>query len=348
MRSRPMIVAAVLVALTIGSGWTFLQNTSTATNMTDAAETFLGSLTAEQKEKAFFAKYEAPERLGWHFIPKAERKGLQIREMTEPQRKAAHALLRSTLSQTGYDKATQIMQLEQILHELEEAKGSRRFARDPQRYYFTIFGTPGSTERWGLSIEGHHLSLNFVVADGKVISSTPTFFATNPAIVMNQVKGGAKKGTRVLDKEETLGFELVNSLTAEQAKTAIIAEKAPREIRAAGEPQPPTDAAVGIKYGDLEQPQQDIMRKLVQSYFAKLPKDVAKETLDAIIASGPDDVRFAWAGAKKPGIGHYYRIQGSSFLIEFVNTQPDPAGNPANHIHCVWRNMKGDFALPIK
>jgi hypothetical protein len=348
MKSRTMIVATAMLAITISSGWTFLKTTSTATSMTEAAETFLGSLTAEQKEKAFFAKYAAPERVGWHFIPKAERKGLQIKEMTEPQRKAAHALLRSTLSQVGYDKATQIMQLEQILHELEEAKGTRRFARDPQRYYFTIFGTPGPTERWGLSIEGHHLSLNFVVADGSVISSTPTFFATNPAIVMNQVKGGAKKGTRVLDEEETLGFELVNSLNDEQAKTAIIAEKAPREIRGAGEPQPPTDAAVGIKYGDLTQPQQAIMRKLVHSYFEKLPEDVAKETLDAIIAAGPNDVRFAWAGAKKPGIGHYYRIQGSSFLIEFVNTQPDPAGNPANHIHCVWRNMKGDFALPIK
>ncbi len=348
MKSRTMIVAAAFLVLTFGGGWTFLKTTSTATDMTDAAETFLGSLTAEQKEKAFFAKYEAPERVGWHFIPKAERKGLQIKEMTEPQRKAAYALLRSTLSQIGYDKATQIMQLEQILHELEEAKGTRRFARDPQRYYFTIFGTPASTGRWGLSIEGHHLSLNFVVADGSVISSTPTFFATNPAIVKNQVEGGAKKGTRVLDKEETLGFELVNSLSAEQAKTAIIAEKAPREIRAAGEPQPPTDAAVGIRYGDLEEEQKSIMRQLVRAYLVKLPEDVHKETLDAIFASGPDNVRFAWAGAKKPGIGHYYRIQGSSFLIEFVNTQPDAAGNPANHIHCVWRNMKGDFALPIK
>ncbi|MEO1972064.1 MAG: DUF3500 domain-containing protein, partial [Pirellulaceae bacterium] len=49
----------------------------------------------------------------------------------------------------------------------------------------------------------------------------------------------------------------------------------------------------------------------------------------------------------KPGIGHYYRIQGPTFLIEFVNTQPDAAGNPANHIHCVWRDMKGDFAIPV-
>ena len=44
---------------------------------------------------------------------------------------------------------------------------------------------------------------------------------------------------------------------------------------------------------------------------------------------------------------HYYRIQGPTFLIEFVNTQPDPAGNPANHIHCVWRDMQGDLGIPI-
>lgn len=349
MKPRTLIVAAALLALTSGGGWAFLRTTSTAANMTGAAEAFLGSLTAEQKEKAFFAKYEAPERLGWHFIPKAERKGLQIKEMTEPQRKAAHALLRSTLSQIGYDKATQIMQLEKILHELEEAKGTRRFARDPQRYYFTIFGTPSATERWGLSIEGHHLSLNYVVADGNVISSTPSFFATNPAIVMDQVEGGAKKGTRVLDKEEELAFQLVNSLSDEQAKTAIIDATAPKEIRAAGDPQPPAEAAVGIRFGDLEESQKRLMHQIFHAYVSKLPEDVAKESIEAVSAAGgPDDVRFAWAGATKPGIGHYYRIQGSTFLIEFVNTQPDPSGNPANHIHCVWRNMKGDFALPIK
>ena len=47
----------------------------------------------------------------------------------------------------------------------------------------------------------------------------------------------------------------------------------------------------------------------------------------------------------RPGIGHYYRIQGPTFLIEFVNTQPDAEGNPASHIHCVWRDPRGDFAL---
>ena len=78
-----------------------------------------------------------------------------------------------------------------------------------------------------------------------------------------------------------------------------------------------------------------------------LPEDVGAERMQAIVDAGPENVRFAWAGAMKPGVGHYYRIQGPSFLIEFVNTQPDPAGNPANHIHCVWRDMRGDFGKSI-
>ena len=65
-------------------------------------------------------------------------------------------------------------------------------------------------------------------------------------------------------------------------------------------------------------------------------------------AAGFDKVHFAWAGATEPGVGHYYRVQGPTCLVEFVNTQPDAAGNIANHIHCYWRDIRGDFALPAQ
>ena len=79
-----------------------------------------------------------------------------------------------------------------------------------------------------------------------------------------------------------------------------------------------------------------------------MPAEVATERLSAIEQAGFEKVYFAWMGAEKPGIGHYYKIQGPTFLIEFVNTQADAAGNPANHIHCLWRDMRGDFGIPIK
>jgi hypothetical protein len=238
------------------------------------------------------------------------------------------------------------MELEIILRELEKARKGP--LRDPERYFFTVFGKPEGSGRWGLSVEGHHLSLNFVVENGHVVSSTPTVFAANPATVMSEVPGGQPKGTRLLAKEETRAFELLASLNAEQLKTAVIDATAPREVRAAGEPQPPQTAPAGIPASQLSESQRKMLNSLIESYTENLPDQVAQDRWNAIRMGGSENVHFAWAGAQKPGVGHYYRVQGPTFLIEFVNTQADAAGNVANHIHSIWRDMRGDFAIPVK
>lgn len=325
-------------------GLTYFAAANPGSTMTGDAVAFVDSLDAEQKKIALM-EFGSPERLGWHFIPKDERKGLQIKHMTEAQQTKAFSLLKSALSEMGYNKATQIMELEKLLNEFEAGKG--RWQRDYQRYYFTIFGTPAADSKWALSMEGHHLSLNFVVDNNRLISTTPQFFASNPAVVKNDNKVGIKVGTRVLAKEETLAFELVNSLNEAQKAKAIIADKAPAEIREAGSPQPPVTAPEGISYSDLTDTQKNLLLNLADEYAKAAPAVVAKERIDLMHFDGLDSIHFAWAGATEPGIGHYYRIQGKSFLIEFVNTQPDAAGNPANHIHCVWRDLRGDFALPL-
>ncbi|MCA9091045.1 MAG: DUF3500 domain-containing protein [Planctomycetaceae bacterium] len=344
-RTQIRITAALLLGGLLSSlGYTYYREVATGEAMTQAGSAFVTSLDAEQQKTAVL-EYANPERMGWHFIPKDHRKGLQVKHMTPAQQKAAHHLLRSALSEAGYSKATRIMDLENLLNELEGGKG--RNIRDSQRYYFTLFGQPTDDGRWGLSVEGHHLSLNFVVEKGKVISSTPQFFATNPAVVKTKNSVNVPVGTRVLAQEELLAFELVNSLSAEQAKVAIIADKAPAEIREAGSVQPPQDAPAGIGFSDLTAKQQSLVQELVLEYCSAMTAEVAGERLSAIRDAGWDKVSFCWAGAKEEGIGHYYRVQGPTFLIELVNTQPDAAGNPANHIHCVWRDMKGDFANPL-
>lgn len=346
VRTRLVSLAlALTLTLAAGVGAAF-KLAATVPSMTAAAQKWIAELTPEQK-KIGLLDYAAPQRLDWHFIPKATRKGVQIRAMTPAQRQAALALLRSTLSEVGHGKATKIMELENLLKELEKARTGTPL-RDPERYYFTVFGEPTDAGKWGLSIEGHHMSLNFVVDSGKVVASTPQMFGSNPAIMKNDDTVGIKKGTEILAKEERLAFELLGTLSAEQRKVAMIAEKALDEVRNAGVPQPPTDAPVGLPASKLNDAQKKILRSLVDAYAANMPEEVAKERWAAIEASGFDNLHFAWAGADKPGVGHYYRIQGATFAIEFVNTQPDAAGNPANHIHCMWRDPKGDFALPIK
>lgn len=352
MTHPKIFVPAALVVL-IGFSLALAKNgqPSTSTSplppgrsMTQAAKDFVGTLNEDQKKTTVYA-YDAKERTGWHFIPKDKRKGLQIKHMNEKQRAAAEILLKTCLSKAGYKKAKTIMQLEGLLLAVEKGRGA---IRDTERYYYTIFGEPGEDSKWGLSIEGHHLSLNFVVDNNKLVSVSPSFFAANPAIVKTDIYDKIAKGTRVLAAEERLGFKLVNALDESQQGKAIFAEKAPKEIRAAGEAQPPQEEAIGIAGSELKAEQMAILKKLVGAYAGNFPKPVGKKKLAAIEKQGWDKVKFAWGGAKKPGVGHYYRIQGATFLIEFVNTQPDTQGNPANHIHCVWRDPNGDFAIEIE
>lgn len=312
--------------------------------MSAAAQQLIGSLDDAQKAQISKA-YDSPERVKWHFVPLDTRKGLPLKEMNEDQRKYARTLLTTALSESGFKKADTIMHLEQLLQALEGP--DRRWPRDWMLYYVTIFGDPSKSERWGLSWEGHHLSLNFVVEKGRVIASTPQFMGTNPATVMSG-GAGVEKGTRVLAAEEQLAFDLLASLSATQRQVAVVSNEPPKEIRAAGEAQPPSDAAVGLPKSKMNERQKEILKQLVETYASSMPKAVSEERIAAIQKAGIDNVHFAWFGAQKPGIGHGYRVQGPTFVIEFVNTQPDAEGNPANHIHSVWRDMAGDFAIPAK
>lgn len=339
-------LAALFIVFATGAAWAVFKLAASGQTMSQAATKFIGTLNAEQRDKAAIA-FDDKQRTDWHFIPKPDgaREGLRVRDMNAEQRQAAHALLKAALSDVGYSKATQIMGLEQLLHELEKSKGGKQI-RDTERYFFTVYGAPSSDGKWGFSVEGHHLSLNFVVDKGQVVSTTPAALGANPAIVKSDSVPSIKKGTRVLAKEETLALDLVASLSDDQKKEATIADKPPSEVRAAGQAQAAHDAPKGIAAEKLTGIQRGILRSLVEEYANNYPPDVAQKRLEAVKTDGPAKIYFAWAGSSKEGEGRYYCIQGPSFQIEFVNVQPDSAGNPANHIHSVWRDLQGDFALP--
>jgi hypothetical protein len=340
-----------------------LRRPAAAESMASAAIDWLSTLDADQKSKAV-RPFASPSRTDWHFVPKNDRKGLQLRDMNDRQEEAALALVRSSLSQAGYDKSITIMKLDEILRRLEGDKAKN--IRDPKRYFLTIFGTPAVEGSWGLSVEGHHLSLNFTVRDGVLVDSTPQFMGANPAEVKTTFDGLPAAGDRVLRDEEVLALELLSSLDEPQRAKAVIAKEPPKEIREAGAAQPPEEPPAGIPFRELSAKQQSLLRRLVETYCAAMPDEVAADRLRLIESAGGsvagrgesvhsesvhhgwDDVHFAWAGSLVPGVGHGYRVEGPTFSIEFVNVQPDAEGNPANHIHCVWRDRTGDFDLPVR
>ncbi|MBI3684162.1 MAG: DUF3500 domain-containing protein [Acidobacteria bacterium] len=305
--------------------------------MSDTARAYLASLTLDQRSKGAF-DFKDQERFFWHFVPdnnivqtqKRGRKGLTLREMTPSQKHLAHALLNAGLSQRGYIKATSIMSLEEILRIMENDNGERR---NPEKYYFTVFGEPSEKGVWAYRVEGHHLSLHFTVIDGKVVS-TPLFMGSNPA----EVKQGPRQGLRVLAREEDLGRDLLKSLTTEQKKVAIVTADAYKDILTgasrkaalAGQPS-------GLHASKMTARQRQLLQALLEEYCSNLPDQVAQWRLDQVKKAGTN-LHFAWAGGEERGQGHYYRVHAPAFLVEYDNTQ-----NDANHIHSVWRDIEGDW-----
>jgi uncharacterized protein DUF3500 len=300
--------------------------------MAQAAIHFLDSLSPEQRAKATY-KFEDDERFDWHFIPK-ERKGLPFMEMTAPQKHLAHALLSAGLSTTGYVKAVSIMSIEEVLRQLENATLERR---NPEKYYFTVFGQPSDTGTWGYRVEGHHVSQNYTVVNGKVIGA-PSFFGSNPA----EVREGPRKGLRILAAEEDRGRDLLNALDAEQKKVAIVDKTAYKDILTAASRKAALEGkASGLSAAKMNARQFEMLMALLEEYARNMPDEMAQAREEQIHKAGKN-IYFAWAGVAERGGPHYYRVQAPAFLIEYDNTQ-----NEANHIHSVWRDYNGDFGLDL-
>lgn len=302
--------------------------------MAAAAAGFWKSLTPEQQAKARF-EFKDEERLNWHFIPR-DRKGLPIKEMTADQRKLAIGLLATALSSKGLEKATTIMSIEQILAEMEGP--NRKFPRDPELYYFSIFGTPDAKGVWGWRVEGHHLALNLTLAGGKMIAAAPAFLGSNPG----EVKNGPRKGLRVLGNDEEMGRAIVKSMTDEQKAVAVFTKEAPKELILVPKEKVRQLDPAGLAWGKLDAKQQDAVWTLIQEYANRLRGELAAQDLAKIEKAGKDKVSFAWAGGLERGEPHYYRVQGPTFIIEYDNVQ-----NGANHVHSVWHDPAGSFGEDI-
>jgi hypothetical protein len=300
--------------------------------MVKAASAFLAALAPEQKKKAEWA-WDDASRTEWFFIPK-DRAGLPIKEMNPKQRQLAHALVKTGVSALGYKKATQIMELEKVLAELEKDP----VKRDPEKYHFWVYGTPAPKGTWGWKVEGHHLALHYTVVKGAMVASTPSFMGTNPA----EVRQGPLKGRRVLGLEEDLARELLLSFDEKARAQIIIEAKAPADILTKADSKVASLGGLGVSAKAMNAAQKALLRKLLTEYAAAMPDALAKERLAKVDKAGFDNLVFAWAGGVKKGDPHYYRVQGPHFVVEYDNTQ-----NEANHVHSVWRDFEGDFGRDL-
>jgi hypothetical protein len=281
--------------------------------------------------------------------------------MTPRQQKAAHAFVACALSLPAYARVCSIMALESVLNLLEERRGDA--VRDPGRYFVSIFGSPAG-ETWGWRLEGHHVVLNYAVVGQELVSATPLFLGANPA----EVRHGAAPVLRPCGEEEDIARELVTSLDPAQRDAAVISAQAPPDfvltnVGVVPEACLPGEAAPlpflprfdglsdsqkqalkydrsspkGLAAAHMTPSQRENLAALVAVYLDRLPEPLAALERDRVDLH---DIHFAWAGGLERREGHYYRLQGTSFLVEYDNTQ-----DGANHVHAVWRDSLRDFGL---
>ncbi len=299
-----------------------------------SVDAWLETLDPAQRERATFP-FDTEERFVWAFTP-GERKGLALRDMEPRQREAAMGLVRSSMSERGAREVADVIELETVLGALEReggrANGPRR---DPELYWFAVFGGPSEAAPWSWRVGGHHVAIHMTVAGGRSVGSTPSFLGANPAVVPS----GPTAGRRTLLGEEGLARELLSSLSPAQRDVAVVDPVAPPEILTGNSARADARSVPrGIRYDDLHGAARQGLERLIRHYLGRATDSIAEADWRSAVVDGLPETSFAWAGPIEPGLGHYYAVHGPRLLIEYDNTQ-----NGANHIHAVWRDLANDW-----
>ena len=317
---------------------------SNATQMTEAALSFVTTLNDQQKQLVLFPM-DTDERATWSNLPiiMVQPRGLLIKDMADEQRKAVHSLLRASMSSQGYAKVAGIMWLDDVLHEMAQRslEDDPESQEDPFRqalvatrgsgnYAVAIFGEPGDGD-WGWKLAGHHVAVNFTVSHNRV-AFTPTFLGSNP----RAIEGGPYAGRMVLPHEGRRGIELMHSLSAKQHQTATIDREVARDVfEGPGRRASPTEFQ-GLKADQLSDEQTRLLRLLVLEYLQNVDHDTAEAQLDLIAEAGWDELWFSWRGPVDHAGRFYYRVHGPRLLIEY-NRQDE------NHDHSIVRDPANDY-----
>ncbi len=326
---------AITSLLSTALGVALMQQPAAAgSSVAAAAEAFIAALGPELRSKAL-APFADPTRTDWHYVPR-DYPGVAFGELDAAAMQKAKALLHTVLSDQGMQKVEAIVALEDVLHDLEAARGANGPVRDPRRYWLQVFGTPSRTETFAFRLQGHHVSLHFTVTAGALLAATPTFFGSNP----HEVPSGPHRGDRVLGRAEDLARGLLATLTPAQLARAHFADTAPADVLAG--PGLATAAAIGAPRGlpasQLDAMQQELLWRLVREFVDDHEGAFAAATMQRITATGRDALHFGWAGSTQRGQGHYFCVQGPTLLLEYDNTQ-----NDANHVHALYRDLQRDF-----
>jgi Protein of unknown function (DUF3500) len=325
--------AALGTGVSASSAAVWAVSPAVSTEMAAAALSWLKLLDDSQRASSHFA-FADPRRTDWHYVPR-DRPGMTLGEMNPAQTAALWDLLGTLLSGRGLERVRDQLVLEGILGVMER----RPQYRDPGKYVLVVFGDPAGQGPWSWRAEGHHLSLNTLVAPGHGVAVTPNFFGANPA----RVPGGHQPhGFRLLGVEEDAAFGLIRSLDGDVRDSVLIGDRPLGDVVAGPGREDLLKQYEGAPLSRLNAAQQAGVMTILQLYADTLRPEISAAAMARIKEAGVDSLHFAWAGSLAPGAPHYFRIHGPSALMEYDNTQ-----NGANHAHSLWIDPQGLFGRDL-
>ena len=339
----PLVVLLVLATIGVSALQRAVPSTDAPGRAVTAAEAFLATLDQGQRLKANMDLNDNT-RTVWSNLPTGiamqvgatQRNGLKLGDMTPSQEQAALALVAATLSRDGFQKAMAIVDADQVLETrsapARPATSRIRFGR--AEYYVGILGKPSTTTPWMMQFGGHHLAINVTLA-GREHVLTPTHTGAQPA--RYNVDG---RTIRPLGDENDKAFALINALTADQQKQAILGYEVRNLVLGPGT-DGKTIAPEGVRATTFTSAQRAMLVDLVREWVDILGDEAAAAKMKEIQA-GLADTYFAWAGATTNGKGAYFRIQGPTVLIEYAPQGATDANT--DHIHTIYRDPTNDYA----
>jgi len=280
--------------------------------------------------------------------------GLRLSEVSTPIRSAILKIVEISLSQKGYEKTRNVMQLNGFLGEL--VGGPEIFGEFT--YLFSLFGEPSLSEPWGWQIFGHHLCLNCLFLKDQM-TITPTFMGGEPC----NADEGSYKGLSVFEDEERRGLELMQSFSLQQQSKALLASSMvggdlPEGRRVQHDGLHLGGAYCdnriipleGLKGSDFSNVQRQNLLDLIAEYIGTLSKGPFQAKMNDIERFF-DETHFCWIGGLQENEAFYYRIQSPVTLIEFDHHAGVFLNNnePQNfHVHTLVRTPNGnDYGIDL-
>ncbi len=359
--------------------------------MAEAAAAWLDTLDCAQRATATGA---APaddatdaERRRWFYTP-TDHGGLTFHGQRPAQQRAAMRLVSTGLSTPAYVTVATIIGLENVLDHVEgfRVMFDRERGRDPGLYYLRVFGEPDGARPWGWRFGGHHVSLNNLVIDGELVSTTPCFLGADPASA--PLLGGAVN--RPLARVEDLARDIVRSLPGDLTSRAVLLPRAPSDVVTANRtrvsegdrviplaaiwrderfPDPVEQAKLHALSDAIDDAAGYTEADHATLAYTEAPRGVAASQLDAEQRDMLRALLGTYLDRVPPGVSPLSRYDDDGELdaVHLAWSGPTEPGAPhyyrvqgpqlliewdntqrgANHAHSVWRDPTADFGLDL-